>query len=481
MVSENLNFTSITNNRPGYAVPITFIGLFILIPIISAFINKFKDLRSVDLNYTNKLWIYITILIIICLSIIALFVEFHNCIKYDIQMKIGERLIDLCGGSQYYQRESPDELIASMIYKKNTDPMKVEGSPLRANFIINILLNVIYLSIFIVYSIIIINRYILLLLDSDPSTTGRIPLLSFIKRITTTKAIEKRIISCIIFIFLVGYIVLYTLASISENTKIGKIPKDAGKKLVKLDLLKYSTLKVGIIGIVGLSLWALTKAGVGQSKVAGSEFMQQWNNSNILKILFGFILGLSILIFFYKKNYQQLPEVVRDYASKCESLNEILKNISTSQIPETSTYTIQANKLRNILYKNMIDLEPTIDDSLENLMNSRSDILYQFVKHNNGKELLQLENTLSIDQIESIRSKMKELRGYKNIKDTFKNYDRKVFVLFSLFVTIVFYIIFNYNYKNNKSQVVLLTVISIIILIIITIIFGWFSNAILMN
>ena len=248
-----------------------------------------------------------------------------------------------------------------------------------------------------------------------------------------------------------------------------------------MDLLKYSTLKVGIIGIVGLSLWALTKAGVGQSKVAGSEFMQQWNNSNILKILFGFILGLSILIFFYKKNYQQLPEVVRDYASKCESLNEILKNISTSQIPETSTYTIQANKLRNILYKNMIDLEPTIDDSLENLMNSRSDILYQFVKHNNGKELLQLENTLSIDQIESIRSKMKELRGYKNIKDTFKNYDRKVFVLFSLFVTIVFYIIFNYNYKNNKSQVVLLTVISIIILIIITIIFGWFSNAILMN
>lgn len=473
MASDNLNFTNITNNRPGYAIPITFIGIVILIPIVTAFINKFKELRSVDVNFTSKLLLLISILLVIVLSIIALFVEFSNCIKYDIQMKIGERLINLCGGSQYYQRESPDELIASMIYKKGTDPINIEGSPIRSNIIINIILNIIYLALFLIYSFIILNRTILLTFESDPSVIGKNPILSIYKRFQSTKSTKMKITGGISIFLLLAYINLFIIASINEYKKIGKIPKEGVKKLKGMNLIKYSVLKVGFIGFAGVLLFVATKAAFGQSNVAGSEFMQDWNNSNILKILFGFMLAMALLTFSYKDSYEKLPAIVNEYMSKCESLNsELVKLVTTAPV---------ANRMKNLFYKNILDLEPNVSDPVDVAITNRLSTLYQYVKHNNGKELLQLENGISATDLQTIRSKMKELRNYKNLKDTFKSYNKKIFTLFAFFVIIVFYIIFNYNYKVNNAQVTLLTVISIVILIIVTTIFGWFSNAILMN
>lgn len=464
MASDNLNFTNITNNRPGYAIPITFIGLFILIPIVTAFINKFKEIKSVDINYNSKLLLLVFILIVILLCIIALFIEFNNCIKYDIQMKIGERLIDLCGGSQYYQRESPDELIASMIYKKNTDPKDVEGSPIKYNARINIILNVIYLIIFLIYSIILLNRIILLILDNDQSLYGKIPIITFISRLKLTKTIERRLIGCIIVIILLGYIGLYIIAFTNKFTK---------KSKSKPNIIRFTISKVGFIGFIGFLLWVATKAGIGQSNIASSEFMQLWNSSNILKILFIFSSVMALLLFSYKSSYEQLPEIVNKYMAKCEDLNSHLVSLINSESVGT--------RFKNIVYKNILDLEPSVSDPVNIAIQKRYKNLYQYIKHNNGKELLQLENKMSTNDLETIRSKMKELRNYKNLRDTFRKYNNKVFILFALFVITAFYVIFNYNYKINKSQVTLLTVISIVILIIVTTIFGWFSNAILMN
>lgn len=483
MVNQDLNYSSITNNRPGYAIPITFIGIFILIPIVTTFVDKVKELKEVDINWSSKLFLPASILLVVILCIIALFIEFNNCIRYDIQLKIGERLINLCGGTQYYQRESPEELISSMIYQADTkDLIDVNGSPLKANFVINLILNIIFYILFLIYSFIVLNRYILLILESDASTVGKIPSspLQFWQRFKITEGIEKKVLACVIYVVLILYIVIYTLATFSENKKLGKIPKDAGKKSLKMTLIKYSSLKVGIIGFTGLMLFVATKAGWGQSKVSGSEFMQEWNKTRILGPLFAFIFGLSIIIYYYKSSYEQLPSAVNEYMNKCNTLNTNITDIIKTKITGSPNYTIAALKLRNILYKNIIDLEPNVSDPMEKTITAREKQLYQYIKHNNGKELIQLENALTTREIEDIRANMKELRNYSNIKKTFTSYNKTIFWFFAVFTVIIFYIIFNYNYKNNTSQVTLLTAISIVILIIITTIFGWFSNAVLM-
>ena len=182
---------------------------------------------------------------------------------------------------------------------------------------------------------------------------------------------------------------------------------------------------------------------------------------------------MALLTFSYKDSYEKLPAIVNEYMSKCESLNsQLVKLVTTAPV---------ANRMKNLFYKNILDLEPNVSDPVDVAITNRLSTLYQYVKHNNGKELLQLENGISATDLQTIRSKMKELRNYRNLKDTFKSYNKKIFTLFAFFVIIVFYIIFNYNYKVNNAQVTLLTVISIVILIIVTTIFGWFSNAILMN
>lgn len=468
MVSQSINYTGLNNNRPGYAIPITFIGLFILTPIVTAVYQKYKDYSITEINENlNNIIFMIVIVLVIIIFIMGLLIEFYNCIKYDIQLKIGERLVQLCGNNLYYQRETSDELIASMIYTHGNNPKYVEDSPLKVNFIINTILTIIFLSIVTIYFCIIM--FISQLLILDPSTSG------IFDRWKNTVSIQKKVISIIIFLIQVGYILFYIGASVTEITNIGIIKKDS---LKKMSPAKYFGLKIGLFALFGGILWLLTIFGIGEAKVGSSYYMKLWNSSNVLKILF--ISGLIILglTYFYKISYEKLSVAVNEYLRKCNILNKYIIDIISST---DNTLVEKISKCKNILYKGIIENEPNVDDSIDKLINDRKDILYQYIKHNNGKELIEIQNILSTTELENIRRSMKELRNFASIKDTFKSHNNEVFGFFSIFILVTFYIIFNYNYKNNISQTTLLTVISIVILIIITCIFGWFSNAIIMS
>ena len=465
-----MNYTGLSQNRPGYAIPITFIGLFLIIPIFTAIYEKFNSYKQYlvstgqyyDIGLKNffntKLIIQFLLTAVLIIFITIICISLQIALKCDMQYQIGSRLIASCGGTSYYQKESGDELVSSYLLDEN---------PISHFKSVNVLINIVFLFSILSGYIILIG-YNIYESRNSAFSIGKIWLRRF----------------CAAFIG--AYTVIYLVFSSTELMAITHL-NYATK--AKNDFFNNKNAKTYFVS----KLLPITVFIIGTVVFDRAKFL----NTKTIMLIIGYLsllILLSVVAFYYNGYWQGLYSNWQDYIQKCSELNKYITDniytksntlisLTTAQtdliINKDSNPTVQSGiALQNLLYNSILDLEPNVTDTLENTINNRKAILYQYIKHNNGKELAQLSGNLDSNELAKIRTSMASLRSFNEIKNGFGKFTRIIVGIFMAVTCIGFYILFNKYYKDNPTQFTTISIFAIIILLLITCIFGWISNII---
>ena len=200
----------------------------------------------------------------------------------------------------------------------------------------------------------------------------------------------------------------------------------------------------------------------------------------MLLFAIGVICSLSALL---KYHYNALYDIVyNQYMPICNSLNDIISGYFFDSSTGNYLSSVQSPELQTILYNSIVDLEPSVTDTPQNAITARKSILYQYIMHNNGNELAQLANIsdFTATDLTSIRNTMQTLRSFNGIRDNIMVRNRTIYIIIGISLGIIFYLIFNENYKQKETQTTIISVFIIVFLLIISCIFGAYSNSLLL-
>jgi len=456
-----MNYTGLSQNRPGYAIPITFIGLFLIIPIFTAIYEKFNSYKQYlvstgqyyDIGLKNffniKLIIQFLLTAVLITFITIICINLQIALKCDMQYQIGSRLIASCGGTSYYQKESGDELVSSYLLDEN---------PISHFKNVNVLINIVFLFCIL---------------------SGYITLIGYnYNKYKYESHISIKLWRGFCGLFIAAYTVIYLVFSGFEFMAITHLNNYVTK--AKNEFFNNKNAKTYFVS----KLLPITFFIIGTVVFDSGEFL----NTKTIILIIGYLsllILLSLVGFYYNGYWQGLYSNWQDYIQKCSELNKyITDNIYTNNTLISLTTalnprTVQSGiALQNLLYNSILDLEPNVTDTLENTINNRKAILYQYIKHNNGKELSQLSNNIDSKILAKIRTSMAGLRSFNEIKNGFGRFTRITVGIFMMATFIGFYILFNKYYRDNPTQFTTVSIFAIIILLLITCIFGWISNII---
>jgi len=453
----NMNYSKITTNRPAYATEISLV-LLILAIALTSIINEISQTQGQKIRYA------LTVLFILGVYIIIT-VLFAAASKIDLQMQIGNRLVKACGGSQYYQKETGDELVASLILDPSANPL------LGVKDLI-LMFQLIFLMSIVAFVGIIVPKL-------NKEDFGQ--LLKFWK-VTDNSLIKNNYLKGFVFLIIASYFVYFIIALVSEI--INNIKNKANKmnKINNIPLPAYITAKIAVpIIIIGL-FYAYARLGTHNPPLDLQYFDQYY-----LYIPFIIILaGLCLLIYFSRHLMGLLNDSVNIKYKQAltNKLNDEIVNTPSLFNRNTGDYVTPtgSKNLQTVLYNAILDLEPNTNDTVQNAITMRKGILYQYIKHNNGNELMQLNGTLSDQKLTQIRSYMNQLRHFTGISDTFGWFIKTVYRVFIVATIFLLYLVFHINYSknnSNNSQFVMVIIFTIIVLLFITCIFAWYSNSLL--
>uniref|UniRef100_A0A6C0KV89 Uncharacterized protein n=1 Tax=viral metagenome TaxID=1070528 RepID=A0A6C0KV89_9ZZZZ len=474
---SNINYTSFSNDRPGYGISITLFFIFfiaLLSPLIQGLFEKNKQILEAATDATAmtgstigflqryyKTTFLVTIISIVLFIIIPIALLLYIALKIDIQFNIGNRLVKACGGVKYYQRETGNELVSSLIYVPSNSLVDSSDSSIKSLVKYNAFLNLIYLGlalIFIAY-ICYILVYVRLFVSEEPSF----------------KMIPNKMVYIGLFLFIFGYGLYFLSASSTEINKILKkqngVPGIAAK-IVATNITTYFLLKsLPFAILMGVILY-----------INYCNRNPKQNNTFLWILLFAMIVicAVSTLIKYY---YNALYDIINNqYIPLCNPLNNTISGYFFDSSTGNYLSSVQSPELQTILYNSIVDLEPSVTDTPQNAITARKSILYQYIMHNNGNELAQLANISDFKaaDLTSIRNAMQTLRSFNGIRDTVTKYNRMIYIVLGIFLGILFYLIFNENYKHNETQTIIISVFSIVFLLIISCIFGAYSNSLLL-
>ena len=472
---SNTNYTSFSNDRPGYGISITLFLIFfiaLLAPLIQGFYEKIKNtsLEKSD-NYTKL--IVLTIIFIVLFIIIAVGLLLYIALKIDIQFNIGNRLVKACGGVKYYQRETGNELVSSLIYVPPNSLDDSSDSSIKSlvkynaflNFI-NLLLVVIFLGYISVILVVRLNFVQSIYFDEDMNHI--IPLFKSI--------LVNKLIYGLLGVLILGYGFYFIIAASIEIDKIVKAKNNTrpgtAPKVVATNITTYFLVKtIPFVVFMGIIFYI---------NYCNNSRLQ--NNSILFMLLFaiGVICSLSALL---KYHYNALYDIVyNQYMPICNSLNDIISGYFFDSSTGNYLSSVQSPELQTILYNSIVDLEPSVTDTPQNAITARKSILYQYIMHNNGNELAQLANIsdFTATDLTSIRNTMQTLRSFNGIRDNIMVRNRTIYIIIGISLGIIFYLIFNENYKQKETQTTIISVFIIVFLLIISCIFGAYSNSLLL-
>lgn len=472
---SNTNYTSFSNDRPGYGISITLFFIFfiaLLAPLIQGFYEKIKNtsLEKSD-NYTKL--IVLTIIFIVLFIIIAVGLLLYIALKIDIQFNIGNRLVKACGGVKYYQRETGNELVSSLIYVPPNSLDDSSDSSIKSlvkynaflNFI-NLLLVVIFLGYISVILVVRLNFVQSIYFDEDMNHI--IPLFKSI--------LVNKLIYGLLGVLILGYGFYFIIAASIEIDKIVKAKNNTrpgtAPKVVATNITTYFLVKtIPFVVFMGIIFYI---------NYCNNSRLQ--NNSILFMLLFaiGVICSLSALL---KYHYNALYDIVyNQYMPICNSLNDIISGYFFDSSTGNYLSSVQSPELQTILYNSIVDLEPSVTDTPQNAITARKSILYQYIMHNNGNELAQLANIsdFTATDLTSIRNTMQTLRSFNGIRDNIMVRNRTIYIIIGISLGIIFYLIFNENYKQKETQTTIISVFIIVFLLIISCIFGAYSNSLLL-
>lgn len=472
-----VDYTSISNDRAGYGVSIAFIGLFFLIFIINGAIQITKNM-TLEYEYTffvngakvnGKLLLIVMMILVTGVVLISFLLQLHNAFKFDIQNKIGQRFIKACGGTEYYQRESSDELLASMIYDPTAEnPLKVAGSPIKQYVTALDMANYTWLimtTLFMLLALVALYKIttaigIQRLLAANPSAA--VTVYKWWK--------DPRVVVEVVVIL--GYIAGYAAYFIAEMAKrkkelaaINTADPNAVAAAENTSNQMYIGALVRII-LLAMIMWAVRR--YSKLPTPDTTFEIIFNTILPKMILLLFLLFGSII--FFKSYFAKLLAVVyTDYMTICNNLNTAIQGY------------VGVASVQTMLYNSIRQLEPSTSDDVGTAISKRINVLYQYLKHRNGTELGEVGDDIATDDLTRIRSLMKQLRGFTGIQEVFGKYMKKTFLYGGAVAVMVFYTIFHASYKENATQMTTVSIIGIIFLLLVACVFGWISNTMILH